>query len=200
MTRRLAHGLAPALLLGAGLSACIIDAPTEASTSAPERSRRTVASMGPVAIRVGAVLTRLTQDSDAGGDDKVELTSAQFQPPQLLRGDQLKMVLTFKVLDTIPEDYVIFVHVEDIDGRVERINVDHRPMGGNYPTTQWKKGETVRDEFGFTVPANFSVRAVNIYTGLWDPNADRRMKLRNTAAVRNDGADRILLATIPMAQ
>lgn len=191
--------LAPALVLGAGLSACIIDAPTEGPAPAG-RPRRAPASMGPVSVRVGAVLARAAPDADSGGDDKVELVSAQLQPPQLVSGDQLKMVLTFRVIDTIPEDYIVFVHVEDVDGKVERINVDHRPMGGNYPTTQWKRGEVVRDEFGFTVPSNFNVRGVNILAGLWDPAADRRMKLRNPTAVRNDGSDRILIATIPMLQ
>jgi hypothetical protein len=160
----------------------------------------TAPNLGPVTVRLGALLARATPDSDASGDDKVELVSATFQPPQLIPGDQMKIVLQFRVVDVIPEDYIVFVHVEDLDGKLDRINVDHRPMGGNYPTTQWKKGEVVRDEFGFGVPTGLPIRGVNIFAGLWDPRADRRMKLRNPAAVRNDGADRILLATIPVAQ
>jgi len=195
--------IAPALLLAAGLSACIIDAPTGQSgqqRSTPDRPRMSTPNLGPATARVGAVLARVTADTAQQPEDKVQLESATFQPPQLIPGDQMKIVLTFKVLDTIPEDYIVFVHVEDVDGKVERINVDHRPVGGNYPTTQWKKGETVRDEFGFSVPQNLQIRGVNVFAGLWDPTADRRMKLRNPTQVRNDGADRILLGAIPMAQ
>lgn len=195
--------IAPALLLAAGLSACIIDAPTGQSgqqRSTPERPRMSTPNLGPATVRLGAVLARVTADATKPPEDKVQLESATFQPPQLIPGDQMKIVLSFKVLDTISEDYVIFVHVEDVDGKAERINVDHRPMGGNYPTTQWKKGETVRDEFGFAIPQNLQIRGVNIFAGLWDPTADRRMKLTNPAAVRNDGADRILIGVIPMAQ
>jgi hypothetical protein len=191
--------LAPALLLGAGLSACIIDAPTGQSQSTPDRPRLSTPNLGPATVRVGAVLAQATVGSDKV-EDKVELQTAQFQPPQLIPGDQMKIVLTFKVLETIPDDYVVFVHVEDVDGKMERINVDHRPMGGNYLTTEWKKGETVRDEFGFAVPQNIQIRGVNVFAGLWDPKGDRRMKLHNPAAVRNDGNDRILLASVPMAQ
>src|SRR5689334_3458681 len=103
--------LAPVLVLGAGLSACIIDAPTGQSQSTPDRPRMSTPNLGPVTVRVGAVMARSTPDSDAGGDDKVEIVSAQFQPPQLIPGDQLKIVLSFRVLDTIPEDYIVFVHV-----------------------------------------------------------------------------------------
>src|SRR3954468_20444354 len=194
--------LAPALILGVGLlalSACIIDAPNGQSESTPDRPRLSTPNLGPVTVRVGAVLAQTTVGSDKV-EDKVELQAAQFQPPHLIPGDQMKIVLTFKVLDTIPEDYIVFVHVEDMDGKIERINVDHRPMGGNYPTNEWKKGETVRDEFGFAVPQNIQIRGVNVFAGLWDPKADRRMKLHNPAAVRNDGNDRILLASVPMAQ
>jgi len=198
MSRR----LVPALVLGAALSGCMIDAPTGQSgqsKSTPERPRMSPVNLGPVTVRVGAVLARPVVGMDAVADS-VELTSATFQPPQLIPGDQMKVILQFKVLDAIPEDYVVFVHVEDVDGKVDRINVDHRPMGGNYPTTQWKKGEVVRDEFGFGVPPGLQLRGVNVFVGLWDPRADRRMKLRNPAAVRNDGADRILLGSIPMAR
>ncbi|HEU5217316.1 MAG TPA: hypothetical protein VFU23_01585, partial [Gemmatimonadales bacterium] len=162
--------------------------------------RRSITGVGPVSARVGAVLARTGPDADAGGDDKVELSSVQFQPPQLVPGDQVKMTLYFRVLDTIPDDWVVFVHVEDVDGKLDRINVDHRPMGGNYPTTQWKKGEMVRDEFGFTVPQGLPIRGVNIYVGLWDPQADRRMKIRNPTQVRNDGSDRLFLGVLPVAQ
>ena len=195
--------IAPALLMAAGLSACIIDAPTGQSgpqKSTPERPRMSTPNLGPATVRVGAVLARVTGDATQPPEDKVELQSASFQPPQLIPGDQMKIVLTFKVLDAISEDYVVFVHVEDVDGKVERINVDHRPAGGNNPTTQWKKGDTVRDEFGFSVPQNLQLRGVNIFTGLWDPVSDRRMKIHNPTAVRNDGADRILIGVIPMAQ
>ena len=63
MSRR----LAPMLLLGAGLSACIIDAPTGQSQSTPERPRLSTPNLGPVTVRVGAMLART-----AVGSDKVE--------------------------------------------------------------------------------------------------------------------------------
>ena len=49
-------------------------------------------------------------------------------------GDSVKMTAYFKVLDEVPNDYMVFVHIEDVDGRVERLNADHSPVGGQRPT------------------------------------------------------------------
>jgi hypothetical protein len=41
------------------------------------------------------------------------------------------------VLDRIDDDYTVFVHVEDVDGRVERMNLDHKSANGMYPTAHF---------------------------------------------------------------
>jgi len=177
---------------------CTIDAPTGQGI-APQQQQRMGAPPGPAmapANRSQAAMVRI----GAQLDGKVELSGAQIQPAQLVAGEPVKMTLFFKVLETVPNDYVVFVHIEDVDGRAERINIDHRPMGGNYPTTQWKKGEVVRDEFGILIPAGMPIRGVNVYTGLWDPQTDKRMKVTNATAIKTDGADRILVGAIPVAQ
>jgi hypothetical protein len=104
------------------------------------------------------------------------------------------------VLKPLEEDYLVFVHVEDAEGRMERLNVDHKPAGGLYPTTQWKVGETVKDEFAFQLPSGASPRQLNIWLGLWDPRTDARLQLKNPDAVRNDGRSRILLVQVPVEQ
>jgi hypothetical protein len=83
---------------------------------------------------------------------------------------------------------------------MERMNLDHKPAGGLYATTQWKTGETVKDEFSLAVPSGASPRAINLWMGLWDPRTDARLPLKNPEAVRNDGRDRIMLAQVPVAQ
>jgi hypothetical protein len=182
--------IALALLAAALAAGCIIEAPVGQSGSAPERPRvLPPQAIAPRDIKVGANL-----------EDTVELVNAVAQPAQLVPGEQVKITLFFKVLKEIPDDYIVFVHLEDAEGRVERMNIDHRPVGGNYPTTQWKKGETVKDEFGVFLPPGLKVRGFNVWAGLWEPRSDRRMRLKNTDAVRNDGADRILVMQLPVLQ
>ncbi|MCY1020758.1 hypothetical protein [Pyxidicoccus sp. MSG2] len=185
MRLKLSSVLLPSvLLLG---PACIVEAPGGASPQ--ERRAATVAQVPPLSLRNGANL---------GG--KVELVGATVQPGRLTPGEQAKVTLYFKVLQPIEEDYLVFVHVEDAEGRMERMNVDHKPAGGLYATSQWKPGETVKDEFAIYLPAGAGPRALNIWLGLWEPRTDTRLRLTNPDAVRNDGRDRILLGQVPVAR
>jgi hypothetical protein len=172
------------LLLG---SACIVEAPGGASPQ--ERRAATVAQVPPLSLRNGANL---------GG--KVELVGATVQPGRLTPGEQAKVTAYFKVLQPMEDDYLVFVHVEDVEGRMDRMNVDHKPAGGLYATSQWKPGETVKDEFTIYVPAGSPPKALNIWLGLWEPRTDSRLRLTNPEAVRNDGRDRILLGQVPVAR
>ena len=78
------------------------------------------------------------------------------------------------------------------------MNLDHRPASGTYPTTKWRKGETVKDEFPLQVPPGIAVRRLNVWAGLWEPQSDVRLRLRNPDAVRNDGNNRVLVAQVPV--
>lgn len=175
--------LVPALLL----SACIVEAPGGASPN--ERRQAVVTQVPPLSVNSGANF-----------EDKVELVGASVQPGRISAGDAVRVTAYFKVLKPLDEDYTVFVHVEDADGRMERLNADHRPAGGLYPTTQWKPGETVKDEFSVALPPGAQARAINLWTGFWEPKTDTRLQLKNPGAVRNDGRSRVLLAQVPVAQ
>jgi len=132
-------------------------------------------------------------------EDKVELTAASIVPGQIAPGEQAKVTLYFKVLEEPDKEYMVFVHVEDAEGRGVRLNLDHRPAGGTYPTTQWRKSETVKDEFFLALPSGVSSKRLNLWAGLWEPQADVRLALRNPSSVRNDGNNRVLVAELPIA-
>ncbi|ATB27935.1 lipoprotein [Melittangium boletus DSM 14713] len=169
------------------LPACIVEAPGGASPN--ERRQAVVAEVPPLSVKGGANF-----------EDTVELVGASVQPGRLTPGDVARVTAYFKVLKPLDEDYIVFVHVEDAEGRMERVNVDHKPAGGLYPTTQWKPGETVKDEFAIAIPATSPARTINLWMGFWDPKTDGRLQLKNPEAVRNDGRSRILLMQIPVAR
>jgi hypothetical protein len=167
-------------------AACIVEAPS----SERGQSRRSLGTqVPPLSVPGGANL-----------GNRVEFGSATVQPGQISPGDQVKVTLSLKVLDRLEKDYVIFVHVEDPDGRMERMNVDHRPAGGNYPSSTWKKGETIKDEFHVYLPPGARPRALNLWVGFWDPASDTRLPLENPQAVRHDGTNRVLIARIPVGE
>ncbi len=177
-----------ALLVPASLlSACIVEAP--GGSSPKERRQAVVTQVPPLSVR-----------NSANFDDKVELVGASVNPGRIAPGDSARVTAYFKVLKPLEEDYMIFVHVEDSEGRMERLNVDHKPANGLYPTSQWKAGETVKDEFNILLPPGASSRLLSVWMGFWDPKTDARLQLKNTEAVRNDGRNRVLLVQVPVEQ
>lgn len=189
MAIRSVQGVVVAAAFAVGMSGCIVEAPTTSNSAPQQQAVQQRPAAPPIQQKVGALM-----------GDKVEIVGAVVEPGAIVAGQQARVSVFFKVLDTIPEDWMVFVHVEDVDGRMERLNVDHKPAGGQYPTNQWKKGETVRDDFQIYLPPGVNPRALNVLMGLWNPANDQRMKLKNPDAVRNDGKDRILLVTVPVAQ
>jgi hypothetical protein len=173
-----------ALLCGVLSTGCIVEAPG-ADGRTPTGSRASSAATAPLLAQSGAIF---------GG--KIELASAQFRPGVLQGGEPIQVTFTFNVLEDVTEDYVVFVHLEDPSGGMERVNFDHRPQAGKSPTSSWKKGMKVEDTFQIYVPPGGPTRAVVLLAGLWHPDRDERLKLTNPDKVRSDGAGRVLLAQL----
>lgn len=182
--------LASAALVAVGpLSGCIVPAPTGDSgnpASAPAAQQPRGGTAGGM-VRVGANLA-----------NKVELAGYSLDSASITPGQPLKVILGLRVLEPLPEDTLVFVHVEDADGRMERMNVDHRIAGGQVAASTYKKGDAVRDEFQVVLNPGMEIRAINLYVGLWNASTDERFRLTNPDTVRNDGKDRILLAQVPV--
>ncbi len=177
------RAFAASLLLAS--SACIVEAPGgDSSPGSSERAAAARANARPASVKNGA---------NFGG--KAELLGATFVPPSVSPAEPTRVTLVFRVLEPFAENDEIFVHVEDADGRAERTNVDHAPVGGRRPTTTWKKGEVIQDEFVLGAPVSGAVRALDLWVGLWEPKSDRRVPVTNPQAVRSD-RDRVLLARL----
>ena len=166
------------LLLPAG---CIVEAPggDKQSAAAPAATARPSASR-PAGVRNGANF-----------DGKVELLAASFNPSALTPGDVSEVKLYFRVLQPLPDDWEIFVHAEDPEGKVARTNFDHLPKR---PTSSWRPGETIEDTFAIGIPAGTAQHAVDLWVGFWRPRTDARLPVKNPEAVRTDNNDRVLLA------
>lgn len=175
------HWLLVSLL---ALSACIVEAPTKEGTQgtaprlppAPPQEFRSGANFG----------------------DAIELTSVILSPSRGEAGQPVRVMANFKVLAKLDRDYMIFVHVEDVDGRVDRLNVDHAPRVK--PTSQWNPGEVVQDVFDIPIPAGMPVRGLSLVLGFWDPRTDQRLPIVNKDQVPNDGRERLFVAKFPVAQ
>ncbi len=61
-------------------------------------------------------------------------------------GDAIKLTLIWKSLKSIDQDYTVFTHVLDRSGQ-QIGGKDNQPVNGTYPTSRWKPGEYVIDEY-----------------------------------------------------
>ena len=128
----------------------------------------------------------------------VEIAGYKVEPPTAAPGQQVSVTLWIKVLAQPTADDMIFVHVDDSDGRPERVNGDHWPASHKTPMPQWKVGETVMDQFSFTLGGFGESSAATIWLGFWSPERDERLPIVNAAQLKTDGHDRLALADIPL--
>ncbi len=176
------------LALGFGLLAgCIVEAPADYQPP-PPRGGPPAEVAPPISVRSNAVLA-----------NKLELLGVEVTPGSVAPGRSARVVMLIRVKEPLKGDYRVFVHGEDPAGRAARLLFDHVPAQGRYPTSQWKAGEVIRDEFTVSVPQDTRAKALTLWGGFWDPKTGERMPLSNPSDVQNDGKDRVLLVQIPIA-
>jgi 4-amino-4-deoxy-L-arabinose transferase-like glycosyltransferase len=115
----------------------------------------------------------------------------------------LDLRLYWQALSELDEDYTVFVHWLDEEGRI-RTQQDNQPRNGSYPTGLWEEGEIVEDMYHLTVPAGFPANrapvllAVGMYRletlerlTVFDENgqrlADARVILRGEVSLSEPG-------------
>jgi len=101
-------------------------------------------------------------------DNKVELIGWDA-PPLIGSHQEFKLKLYFKVNAAMPGSYKIFLHV---DGAGTRINGDHVPLDGKFPTNYWVVGTYITDEHTIKPSDNNTGTAPNsgyyqVYMGMF---------------------------------
>ncbi len=125
-------------------------------------------------------------------DNKVELIG--WDAPAVIGGHQdFKLKLYFKVNAPLPGSYKVFVH---IDGAGVRINGDHVPLDGKFPTNYWVAGSYVTDEHIIHPTDNNTATAPNsgfyqVYMGMY--LGSERLKILSGPS---DGDNRARLGSI----
>jgi len=94
-----------------------------------------------------------------------DVWSSTGEPERVHAGDMLGVSLVWKPARAIDTDYTIAVHWIDSNGQVVA-QQDRQPVGGFRPTSAWKPGKSLRDNYGFVVPdlapGKYSIR-VTLY-------------------------------------
>jgi 4-amino-4-deoxy-L-arabinose transferase-like glycosyltransferase len=107
------------------------------------------------------------QTVGANFEDRIELVGYDLELPggdSVGAGQRFKVTWYWRVVGKAPSGYEVFVH---IDGHGLRLNGDHVPVGGRYPTKLWEKGDVIVDTQELTVPANYRTGEYVMYVGLF---------------------------------
>lgn len=163
--------------------------PPEPSASTPAPS---ATSASPAASSEGV------RPAGAVFDSALQVVGYRIDPPRAAPGATVTITLLLRALAPISTDEMMFVHVDDAEGRPERANGDHWPAGHKAPSNTWKVGEVIRDQFQVTLNGFADSSSAVVWMGFYDPNRDVRMTLTNAAQVKNDGQNRFALAEIPL--
>lgn len=95
------------------------------------------------------------------GPIKTEATLPVYKP-----GETIGLTLYWQVLNKLPQDYVVFIHLRPQNQpEVNATNRDTPPLQGLYPTSQWKPGEIVTDNPNLFLPESLLPGEYNLMLG-----------------------------------
>lgn len=121
-------------------------------------------------ILAGSTVT-LTVSSGAEGevranlDYKVILVSCTFNTRTLRPGDKLEVMLTWHMLDRLPQDYDLFIHITDANGKI--LTQLDRPPLADRPTSTWPIDETLTSVHELMLPTNTPQGIYTVRLGLY---------------------------------
>ena len=90
---------------------------------------------------------------NANLDNEVLLIACDLEEDNLEQGETLRLVLYWRALQQIPEDYTVFVHVARADGTT-LVQRDVQPRDGAHPTSSWAADELVTDPHELSIPSD----------------------------------------------
>ncbi len=118
---------------------------------------------------------------------EVRLLGFDLPRDELNPGDDLEVALYWKALQDVSHDYVVMVQLSDAHGEVWA-QEESRPAYGDHPTTEWGKGEVVRDWHEAVVDPQTPSGSYQLSVGL--ATGDQLVGHLDLGAVRVSGRSR----------
>ena len=94
--------------------------------------------------------------------------------------DSVTVTLYWQASDHPSADYQVFIHGVSGDGE-SLVQADGPPLGGLYPTSQWRPGQVIADVHGFPMPAGSQARLAELQVGLYDLTSGRRLPIASAS-------------------
>ena len=113
------------------------------------------------------------------------------QPPSVAAGSALTVKLYWRALASMTDDYTVFVHLVDANGKTVA-QKDDQPQGGAYPTSFWDVGETIADAYAVAIPRELAAGDYRVEIGVYRASDSTRLPIRNGGDTLNLGTVRVV--------
>lgn len=117
--------------------------------------------------------------------DLVHLTGYDLDTSALRPGGTLTVTLTWRAVDSLDEDLVVFAHLFDAEGELV-VQRDSEPAEGRYPTSAWQKGTVFGHSFVLPLPDDLEPGTYRLLTGMYRwPSLERLPVLSDVPGAEN---------------
>ncbi len=103
-------------------------------------------------------------------------------------GGQIEIVLYWQALDTVSEDYKVFVHLYHPTVKGLSGQHDSPPGNGAFPTSSWLPGEVVTDPHLIAIEPNAALGVSKVGVGLYVPSTGERLPVHVDGQPQPDNA------------
>jgi len=123
-------------------------------------------------------------------DNQLILRGAVIETPVVERGGSVNVTLEWQGLQTITEDYTVFVQLVGPDGRLHG-QVDFYPVKGTLATSHWIPGQLIQDPYTVTLAADAPRGEYTVHVGMYLLATLERLPVLNADGMPMD--DRVAL-------
>ena len=159
----------PTAVIGPGIIEITLQQGKDGETLATESSLSPILFIGQKS-NTNITLSDIPYPQQAVLDNRISLLGYDLQTPTT-DSPVLNLTLYWQIDQSLPENYTVFVHVVDENGRL-LTQQDSQPNQGQYPTATWDTKTIIQDSYAIPFPFNDQPYAVQIGMYAW-PNLER---------------------------
>jgi hypothetical protein len=124
----------------------------------------------------------------------IELAGYHLAGPLPSRGDVLDLTLVWRAQQVPDTHYLVFVHLVDPQDGTIVSQLDRIPVDWLRPTTGWRRGEVVIDQYLLPIPSDLPRGSYQLYVGMYEPETWLRPPIIYQG--ERQPADQLLLTTL----
>lgn len=138
--------------------------------------------------------------SGVRGGRMFEIDPAHPSDSPLFGGDLLRVALTLRAASPPDDDYVVFVHLVDAQGKIV-LQQDAPPGGTSYPTSYWDNKEEVDDQVDLLIPDGITPGDYRVELGVYHSGGGPRLSVSGSALGQLQAlGDHLELATLSIGK